>query len=132
MIDYIIQNLSLLTFKDIIVIVLGLTGFLLAAYMQVKKDDYEIYDHQKVVVSTLNYTTNERVDTTLLLDKEKTENEYILMLSKRHGYFVSSHVCGDNIVIGTNVDKKCKPNDNNINTISLLNGVQILVVDPDH
>lgn len=130
--DYIIQNLSLLTFKDIVVIVLGLTGFLLAAYMQVKKDDYEIYDHQKVVVSTLNYTTNERVDTTLLLDKEKTENEYILMLSKRHGYFVSSHVCGDNIVIGTNVDKKCKPNDNNINTISLPNGVQILVVDPDH
>lgn len=132
MIDYIIQNLSLLTFKDIVVIVLGLTGFLLAAYMQVKKDDYEIYDHQKVVVSTLNYTTNERVDTTLLLDKEKTENEYILMLSKRHGYFVSSHVCGDNIVIGTNVDKKCKPNDNNVNTISLPNGIQILVVDPDH
>lgn len=130
--DYIIQNLSLLTFKDIVVIVLGLTGFLLAAYMQVKKDDYEIYDHQKVVVSTLNYTTNERVDTTLLLDKEKTENEYILMLSKRHGYFVSSHVCGDNIVIGTNVDKKCKPNDNNVNTISLPNGVQILIVDPDH
>lgn len=132
MIDYIIQNLSLLTFKDIVVIVLGLTGFLLAAYMQVKKDDYEIYDHQKVVVSTLNYTTNERVDKTITLDKEKTENEYILMLSKRHGYFVSSHVCGDNIVIGTNVDKKCKPNDNNINTISLPNGVQILVVDPDH
>lgn len=132
MIDYIIQNLSLLTFKDIVVIVLGLTGFLLAAYMQAKKDDYEIYDHQKVVVSTLNYTTNERVDTTLLLDKEKTENEYILMLSKRHGYFVSSHVCGDNIVIGTNVDKKCKPNDNNVNTISLPNGVQILIVDPDH
>ena len=130
--DYIIQNLSLLTFKDIVVIVLGLTGFLLAAYMQAKKDDYEIYDHQKVVVSTLNYTTNERVDTTLLLNKEKTENEYILMLSKRHGYFGSSHVCGDNIVIGTNVDKKCKPNDNNINTISLPNGVQILVVDPDH
>lgn len=132
MIDYIIQNLLLLTFKDIVVIVLGLTGFLLAAYMQIKKDDYEIYDHQKVVVSTLNYTTNERVDTTLLLDKEKTENEYILMLSKRHGYFVSSHVCGDNIVIGTNVDKKCKPNDNNVNTISLPNGIQILVVDPDH
>lgn len=132
MIDYIIQNLSLLTFKDIVVIILGLTGFLLAAYMQAKKDDYEIYDHQKVVVSTLNYTTNERVDTTLLLDKEKTENEYILMLSKRHGYFVSSHVCGDNIVIGTNVDKKCKPNDNNVNTISLPNGIQILVVDPDH
>lgn len=132
MIDYIIQNLSLLTFKDIVVIVLGLIGFLLAAYMQIKKDDYEIYDHQKVVVSTLNYTTNERVDTTLLLDKEKTENEYILMLSKRHGYFVSSHVCGDNIVIGTNVDKKCKPNDNNVNTISLPNGVQILIIDPDH
>lgn len=132
MIDYIIQNLSLLTFKDIVVIVLGLTGFSLAAYMQAKKDDYEIYDHQKVVVSTLNYTTNERVDTTLLLDKEKTENEYILMLSKRHGYFVSSHVCEDNIVIGTNVDKKCKPNDKNVNTISLPNGVQILVVDPDH
>lgn len=132
MIDYIIQNLSLLTFKDIVVVVLGLTGFSLAVYMQVKKDDYEIYDHQKVVVSTLNYTTNERVDKTITLDKEKTENEYILMLSKRHGYFVSSHVCGDNIVIGTNVDKKCKPNDNNINTISLPNGVQILVVDPDH
>ena len=54
------------------------------------------------------------------------------MLSKKQGYFVSSHVCGDNIVIGTNVDKKCKPNDNNVNTISLPNGVQILVVDPDH
>lgn len=132
MIDYIIQELSLLTTEDIIVIALAISGFSLIAYMQAKKDVYEIYDHQKVVVSSLNYTTNERIDTTLLLDKEKTENEYILMLSKRHGYFVSSHVCGDNIVIGTNVDKKCKPNDNNVNTISLPNGVQILVVDPDH
>ena len=132
MIDYIIQELSLLTTEDIIVIALALIGFSLAAYMQVKKDDYEIYDHQKVVVSTLNYTTNERVDKTITLDKEKTKNEYILILSKKQGYFVSSHVCGDNIIIGTNVDRKCKPNHNNINTISLPNGVQILVVDPDH
>ena len=132
MIDYILQELSLLTIEDIITIVLALAGFSLVTYMQAKKDDYEIYDHQKVVVSSLNYTTNERIDTTILLDKEKTENEYILMLSKKQGYFVSSHVCGDNIVIGTNVDKKCKPNDNNVNTISLPNGVQILVVDPDH
>lgn len=132
MIDYILQELSLLTIEDIITIVLALAGFSLVAYMQAKKDDYEIYDHQKVVVSSLNYTTNERIDTTILLDKEKTENEYILMLSKKQGYFVSSHVCGNNIVIGTNVDKKCKPNDNNVNTISLPNGVQILVVDPDH
>ena len=68
MIDYIIQELSLLTTEDIIVIALALIGFSLAAYMQVKKDDYEIYDHQKVVVSTLNYTTNERVDKTIILD----------------------------------------------------------------
>ena len=131
MIDYIIQELSLLTTEDIIVIALALIGFSLAAYMQVKKDDYEIYDHQKVVVSTLNYTTNERVDKTITLDKEKTKNEYILILSKKQGYFVSSHVCGDNIIIGTNVDKKCKPNNNNINTISLPNSIKIIVFDPD-
>lgn len=132
MIDYIVQELSLLTTEDIVVILLALAGFSLVAYMQAKKDIYEIYDYQKVVVSTLNYTTNERIDRTIRLDKEKTEDEYILMLSKRHGYFVSSHVCGDYIVIGTNVDKKCKPNDNNINTISLPNSVRIIVVDPDH
>lgn len=131
MIDYIIQELSLLTTEDIIVIALALIGFSLVAYMQVKKDDYEIYDHQKVVVSTLNYTTNERVDNTITLDKEKTKNEYILILSKKQGYFVSSHVCGDNIIIGTNVDKKCKPNHNNINTISLPNSIKIIVFDPD-
>mgnify|MGYP006928558178 FL=1 len=131
MIDYIVQEISLLTTEDIIVIALALIGFSLVAYMQAKKDVYEIYDYQKVVVSTLNYTTNERIDTTIRLDKEKTENEYILLLSKKQGYFVSSHVCGDNIIIGTNVDKKCKPNDNNVNTISLPNSVRILVVDPD-
>ena len=131
MIDYIIQELSLLTTEDIIVIALALIGFSLAAYMQVKKDDYEIYDHQKVVVSTLNYTTNERVDKTITLDKEKTKNEYILILSKKQGYFVSSHVCGDNIIIGTNVDKKCKPNYNDINTISLPNSIKIIIFDPE-
>lgn len=129
--EYIIQELSLLTFDDIVVIALGLTGLLLVAYMQAKKDVYEIYDHQKVVVSTLNYTTNERIDKTITLDKEKTENEYILILSKKQGYFVSSHVCGDNIIIGTNVDKKCKPNDNNVNIISLPNSIRIVVGDPD-
>lgn len=131
MIDYIVQELSVLTVEDIVVIALALSGFILAAYMQAKKDVYEIYDHQKVVVSSLNYTTNERIDTTLLLDKEKTENEYILILSKKQGYFVSSHVCGDNIIIGTNVDKKCKPNDNNVNIISLPNSIRIVVGDPD-
>nr|DAL58559.1 MAG TPA_asm: hypothetical protein [Caudoviricetes sp.] len=132
MIDYIVQELSLLTSEDIIVIALAISGFLLLAYMQAKNDVYEIYDYQKVVVSTLNYNTNERIDRTIRLDKEKTENEYILILSKKLGYFVSSHVCGDNIVIGTNVDKKCKPNDINVNTISLPNSVRILVVDPDN
>ena len=58
-------------------------------------------------------------------------NEYILILSKKQGYFVSSHVCGDNIIIGTNVDIKCKPNHNNINTISLPNSIKIIVFDPD-
>lgn len=132
MMEYIVQELSLLTTEDIITIALALTGISLVAYMQAKKDVYEIYDYQKVVVSMLNYTTNERIDRTIRLDKEKTENEYILMLSKNQGYFVSSHVCGDNIIIGTNVDKKCKPNDNSVNTISLPNSIQIIVVDPDH
>ena len=133
MMDYLIKELSLVPISDIIVFIGSLAFLLYVLYYHYHINDNffnDFYDYKTVVVSTLNYTTNERIDNSIILSKEKTENSYILSLTKKQGYYISFHVCGENIIIGTNVDKKCKPNDNTVNIISLPNSIKIEVIDP--
>lgn len=92
----------------------------------------DLHDHKSVIIRTLNYDTHERRDTTIVLKKEKKDDTYYLELTKDQGYYFAFHVFGENVIIGTVVDKNCKYNvSSNIAVILLPNSVKIKIKDPD-